>query len=385
MKSIQERIDELAYPPTHTYKVEGLEPTGILKQRVEILKRVGNAAVFFKKGLRFLDIGCNKGWFSISKLNAPYKYVVGIDYNEEYVEVCKDVQAFANRHRGLHFFNITFRDFIPSYKFDRVMIGNAHHYLYRDANGWDWIPKLAAVMTNGGLVLIEGPKDMSCDDMDGFFPPELEIEFTNLPAHMEKYGFRLIKSEPAVAYTPGRYVWLFKKQVPRNNIPPPKEPGLVIKVNDFGPHDRVRVELASYAPHSNPIDGWVKREGNIYGWTEGEMSDLKTYLYCENEKELFNAHCDRNVFLARNGYVDLDGATINFGVSGGKLVHFDKGSVLPVSSLGVYHYDCDNGSYFIHLRQSYNTIQESIYKKIAIALATKDSKVIEECFEEVKL
>lgn len=383
MKTLQERIDELAYPPTHTYRLEGLEPTGVLKQRIEILNRVGGE--FFRKGLRFLDIGCNKGWFCISKMNAPYKYIVGIDYNEEYIKLCKDIQAFVGHRRGLYFFNIAFRDVIPSYRFDRVMIGNVHHYLYRDANGWDWIPKLAAIMTNGGLVLIEGPKDMSCDDMDSFFPPELEIKFNSLVSHMEKYGLRLVKTEPAVTYTPERYVWLFKKSVPSNDIPPPEYPGLMVKVNDFGPHDEARIELGSYAPYSNPIDGWVRGESKAYGWTEKKMTDLRVYRYRENEKELFNSFCDRNIFLARNGYVDLDGATINFGVSEGKLVHFDKGAVLPISSLNASYYDYDNGVCFILLRQSYNTIQESIYKKIAIALETKDSRVIEKCFEELKM
>lgn len=382
--SLQERIDELAYPPTHTYRLEGLAPTGVLEQRLKIITRM--APTFFTSGIRFLDVGCNKGWFSLSHINIPFKYIVGIDYNDESIHLCKEVQQSLGLHRGLHFFNTTFRNFTPLYKFDRVMIGNVHHYLYKDTGGWEWIPKLSALMTNGGFVLIEGPKDMSCSDMDNFFDDtKLEIAFTNLPERMARYGLKLIKSELAVTYTPGRCVWLFKKSVPRNNIPLPTRPGLVVKYINFETLDQIRVELGSYAPYSNPIDGWVKRENNVYGWTEKEIVDLRTYKYRENEKELFNAFCDRNVFLAKNGFIDLDGGTLNFGLSGGRLVHFDKGAIHPISSLNKTHWDYNNGVCMVVLRQSYDSIQEDIYERISIALSTKDSKTIENCFREVKM
>ena len=265
------------------------------------------------------------------------------------------------------------------------MIGNVHHYLYKDANGWDWIPKLSAVTTNGGLVLIEGPKDMSCPDMDNFFEDDLETGFADLPGHMARYGFRLIKSEPTVTYTPGRCIWLFEKRVARNNIPPPEKPNLFVKVHDFGIVDQIRVELGSHAPYSNPLDGWVKRENNIYGWTEKRLPGLRTYKYRENEKELFNAFCDRNIFLARNGFIDFDGGTLNFGRSEGKLVHFDKGAIHPVSVLNKSHWDYDNGVCLIVLRQSYDTITEDMYQKMSEAMETKDSRVIEKCFSELKM
>ena len=56
--TLQERIDNLTYPPTHTYNLVGMEPTDVLKKRIEVIKRV--APSFFTSCLRFLDVGCNK-------------------------------------------------------------------------------------------------------------------------------------------------------------------------------------------------------------------------------------------------------------------------------------------------------------------------------------
>ena len=47
----QKLIDSLAYPPTHTYSLGGLEPEGVLKERVEVIKRI--APDFFTKSKRF--------------------------------------------------------------------------------------------------------------------------------------------------------------------------------------------------------------------------------------------------------------------------------------------------------------------------------------------
>lgn len=385
MKSIQERINEIKYPDNHAYELEGLNPTGGLIRRLETLRRVGGTKRFFNTGFRFLDVGCNKGWFSFSAMNSSCEYVEGIDNNEKCIELCNDMKEHMGYKRGIYFRYTTFRDFRPTYRFDRVFIGNAYHYLFRDANGWDWIPKLASIVEDEGLILIEGPIDMSCGDMESCIPPELKPIFNNLEGHMEEYNMFLVGKELTTGYMPGRCVWLFEKRVSRNNTAFPAMDGKILKVNDFQQMDQVRVELASYAPYSNPIDGWIVRGPNANGWTEKRMADLKPFSSCQNEKELFAAHCERNVFLARNGYIDLDGATSNFGTSSGKVVHFDKGGIHPISILCEGLYDTNRGSYFLHLRHSYNTIPESIYEKIAVALRTMDSRIIEKCFEEVKI
>ena len=59
---LQSMIDSLSYPPTHEYSVKDLKPKGELKIRLAQMKTVSPN---FFEGDNFLDIGCNKGFFSL--------------------------------------------------------------------------------------------------------------------------------------------------------------------------------------------------------------------------------------------------------------------------------------------------------------------------------
>ena len=62
-RSAQELLDSLAYPPNHQYQIKGLVPEPALAQRLSLLHEV--APGFFRTGRRLLDVGCNKGFFSM--------------------------------------------------------------------------------------------------------------------------------------------------------------------------------------------------------------------------------------------------------------------------------------------------------------------------------
>ena len=85
MENKQQLIDALAYPPTHTYVLDGLKPTGVLAERFAVLNRL--VPDFFTGNGSFLDVGCNKGFFSLygSKF---FNEVVGIDNTPEFIELC---------------------------------------------------------------------------------------------------------------------------------------------------------------------------------------------------------------------------------------------------------------------------------------------------------
>ena len=72
MEDKQKLIDSLAYPPTHTYILDGLQPTGVLAQRLSVLNRL--APDFFTKKGRFLDVGCNKGFFSLYEWKSIFNH-----------------------------------------------------------------------------------------------------------------------------------------------------------------------------------------------------------------------------------------------------------------------------------------------------------------------
>ena len=161
---LQARVDALAYPPTHSYKIDGMVPTGDLADRVAVIER--EFPDFFRG--RLLDVGCNKGFFSLYH-RGP---VVGIDTNAECVSLCRQLAPHAQ------FFEGRFGDHEFSAPFDRVFVGNGPHHLFVAANGWGWIDALAKVSC--GQVLLEGPVDMTGVDAQRCIPADLSSVFNRI-------------------------------------------------------------------------------------------------------------------------------------------------------------------------------------------------------------
>jgi SAM-dependent methyltransferase len=374
--------------------LDGLKPKGVLKQRVERMHKI--APGFFTKSKRFLDVGVNKGWFSLYA-SQFCEEVIGIDSNPKFIELCNELKK-----PNTEFVQTGFRNFTPNKTFDKIFLGNVHYKIYRECNGWDWLYKLASIST--GQVLIEGPIDMNCQGIT-FKDKELEDhfnyeEFINI---MNKF-FILKKKEPTVSYTPNRYIMLFErkpnkinkkfelKDLPvlstivassRGRIFITKD-NLVCKTskNFIFWKNKQRINIAGLSPVSNGLVGFVYEEGKCLGWME-KLLEGKFFGCFENEIELFKLHCMHQIFLLRNGYFDLDPATINFIKIDGKIVNFDKGATHPINILGLDNWDLEKGSYFKCLRQSYKKLGKDILLQISNAMKTKDSFEIEKAYKKI--
>lgn len=166
--TLQERIDGIAYPPTHTYRLDDLKPTGDLAKRLSVIEREFPG---FFDGHLLLDVGCNKGFFSLYFTGS----VFGIDPVREYVDLCRDVYPLGR------FECATFGKFETDILFDRIFIGNGPHYPFIEARGWGWVEKLARL--SKGTVLLEGPVDMSGRDAQRCIPPEIAGQFNRAAMH----------------------------------------------------------------------------------------------------------------------------------------------------------------------------------------------------------
>ncbi len=199
--ALQKRIDAIAYPPTMTYRLDGLVPGEVLAQRLE---RILELVPDFFKANRFLDVGCSKGYFMLRAAEGS-SFVDAIDTDSRACRLCHDLAPPNVRVRQATLTEL--RE--PPY--DRIFIGNTHHYLYRDRMGWDWTVSLARLSI--GTVVIEGPTGMECQDMQTAIPAGLRHGF-NRRAFMEAMHpqFVLHGEVPSPDYTPDRYIMHFERQ-----------------------------------------------------------------------------------------------------------------------------------------------------------------------------
>ncbi len=202
--TLQSEIDAIDYPPSHTYELKGLVPTGRLLARVEVIER--EFPRFFKMG-SLLDVGCNKGFFSLYHKET----VVGIDIVKDYVELCKKLNPRGDRE----FHTVSFGNYKTDIVFDKVFIGNGHHYPFIEAYGWSFIEKLGNLVFAGGFVLLEGPTGMESKDARDCIPASLQDEFTQeklLEAFDSLFILRKIVPSPLT----DRYFLLFEKRTPND-------------------------------------------------------------------------------------------------------------------------------------------------------------------------
>ncbi len=371
----QEEIDKLDYPPTHQYNLERLEPLGALKKRMRLI----SSQIFH--GERFLDIGCNKGFFSLVAKQGC-KIVEAIDNNRDYVNLCKKLKIDVQLS--------TFREYNPDKKYDRIMMGNVMHYMYRECGDWSFIIKLAAI--SNGLVLIEAPTGMDCKLMKDAIPKHLRKNFNNESFMETMNKFFTLKS---ISNSPsqGRYIMLFE----RINLPTVafaihdgikiikqdgestvyKSKDNIIKIqNNHTEKDEIRIFIASHSPISNGIKSLVYNYGNYQGWTE-EISDqikLKPYT---NQEECFQKLCIHNIYLAKLGYTEVDMSVSNFWPD---LQMYDKGGIRHVTDVDPLCYnDLQTGWFFTMFRNQFNIPID--YESIQLSLKTRNSFNIQKMYE----
>ena len=382
--SIQKLVDA-EYPPTHTFDIETLKPTKLLKERYDLMIRF--APEFFT-GERFLDIGCNMGFFSFL-VSPTFEDVVGIDTNKQHIELCEELKP----NQKTKFYNISFRNFISYEDFDRVMLGNVAHHIFKEINSWAWISKLAAYSRS--LVLLEGAKNTKCKDIAELIPQNLHQKYNTFMYEMGKF-FDLIKITPTIKYTPDRFLMLFKKKqssVQLAQLPFIKEikqcdfhifesklyrpfmkffktkRKVIAKISNRGKNDMTRIRVASASPISNGMIAEIYDGDEWVGWLEEYTG--KPHKYFENEKELFTKLCQHQIFLSKVGYIDVDFATINF--SKKKKTLFDKSQVFPIKD--------SDPKYFIKLlNQSFKTVDERRKMEMLAALESKNPVLIEQAF-----
>lgn len=386
----QEFVDKM-YPPTHTYNIDTLEPTGVLKERVQLIRKV---APNFFMGNRFLDIGCNKGFFS-HLASEGCGEVVAVDRNREYVDFCKQVFQESN----VKFMHSSFRDFVPHEDFDHIFLGNAHHHLFMEIGGWEWISKLAVISND--KVLIEGPIDTSCRDVQNLVPKRLHGKFNTFMKEMTLL-FDLKGFARTVSYTPRRYLMLFARKttvkIQLDDLPCLKSINNVdfhvfetrvngeraiakvcVKAKKSLPVRPVKIptRIGCLSPFSNGMTAEVF-EGDVWvGWLE-KFESHRPYRYFENEKDLFKLYCQHQIWLSKLGYTDVDPATINWFTKTNK--QFDKSQVLPIKEA---HPTSLNRSFRILFNQSYRQLDKDILDRIVEAFETRVPQTVERVFTEI--
>lgn len=375
-------------PPTHEYNFFTMHPKGPLKERQEI---IDEEFPYFFSGDELLDVACNIGYFSFYN-KKKFKLIIGIDINKECIDYCNS----HNKNAHMTFVHSSFRDFSSPFGFEKIFIGNAAHHIFLATKDWSWLAKLHAL--SNGYVLIEGAPNTNCQDIRELIPPEYHAVYNMFMNEISKY-FTLEKQIATTNYTPDRYFMLFKKrQVPQyqlRDLPIKKilhlqdfktyksKDNLIVKVFQRNPNALqlwngfIRIRLACNSSITNGMNGEVYVGHKLIGWTEKKLSG-KTFRYFENETELWNKICDHNIFLSKNGYVDLDSATINFDKSTHLL--FDKSCVFPIKHLGEESVNL----YEILYNQSYRR-RGSFIRNIMDAILSKDSFKVEKSFTEAKI
>lgn len=384
---IQRLVDALAYPPTMQYQVDGLVPIGPLSERV---RHIDVLCPTLFNGDRFLDVGASKGYFSLRAVQGLAD-VVAIEPGEEAGRILDVVLDEGVYHGG-------FTDYPGVMRFDRAFMGNVYHHITKQIDGYAWTAKLAALMDDGGLVVIEGPSD-GCPDMPGY-PAE------RLFAAMDPC-FVPVASGPTTGYTPGRRIWVFRRKdrarVERPDSAVSVRVGFINRNGEEKAHvwvdeasgvcfktfrhplpvaRQIAVEIAASSPRGTPILGWTHDgEGRVNGWATPSIGDATVLGYRQAEHKVWRAYSEHNAHLARLGYVDMDPGGINW-FHGSGLDHlrtFDKSAVMPI--VGLTEQDIDHWA--TCASRSYKEIDATVGAHVMAALSTRKPNVVQGVFEEM--
>jgi len=363
---LQEEIDQLTYPPTHTYKLKPLEPTGLLKIRFDHLRRI---APTFYNGKSLLDIGASKGFYSLWAAQHGFKRIVAIEPQEVYADILRRVlpeQATVCQEKFGKFCKSN-RPLLPT--FDRILITNAPHYLFGEYGGWDWWKDVADLCHDGAQVVYEGPVDMR--DKKCFVPklaPETESQFNTgsaLDAPMAA-GFELCAAVDSPRPTSDRCILVFVRRGSRHSVSTIQQvqkatlhvsriwknkPGFSIyqttsglfckenkNLNLDSANELLRLKVAARSSFATPIELFIYDGEKLVGWAEPDTTETTHWYTSGREplardevKSVLKSFCRYQIGLAGDGYLDLDNGSANWGVDLiGRQYTCDKGAVLPI-------------------------------------------------------
>ena len=360
-QKLQAEIDQLVYPPTHTYTLDPLEPTGVLALRFAHLQRL--APTFFK-GKSLLDVGASKGFYSLWAAAHGFERIVAIEPTEEYANLLRRLLPSAIiRQEKFGDFCKEHRPLLPN--FDRILVTNAHHYLFGEYGSYAFWDDIAALCYDGAQVVTEGPTDQRSD----IFVPKLVGEmaaqyntgsFFNAPLQA---GFELHGVADSPELTSDRCVLSLTRRGRRYSVGDDRRiqkgslqvremlreggaehahrvyrsfGGLFCKEHEDlhrdAEYNLARLQVASKSPYSIPIQAFIYDGNKLAGWAEPDMTDaLHWYHQGANKKEcanLLKTICLYQIGLAEDGYLDLDNGSANWCCDRmGRQYACDKGAV----------------------------------------------------------
>ncbi len=210
-KVAQRAIDAAKYPPTHNYDVSTLTPVGPLREREE---RILELFPGFYEGLRFLDVGCSKGYFTL-KAAERNSQVVAMDPAANmacdiwpYLPTPPNVRWLSCNFADLRMAGLPRKDAQVVGAFDVVWLGNCFHYIHRDAGGYAWINRLLSLAVDH--VIIEGPRGPEAAGFEKWAAWDVPQEQVWLKLCNE-LGLKLEDWINSPRYTPGRRIWHLRK------------------------------------------------------------------------------------------------------------------------------------------------------------------------------
>ena len=159
----QQELDGLEYPPTHTYIIESMTPTGILKSRVDIIEHILEFYCQESELQQALEVGFNKG-FLLHVLSNKFQVVDGCEPKGGFCDFVDSIKQEKLNNIGF-LEKKTFKDLPWSefHKYDCILLANCMHYIYREYGDFSFFNKIAYMCK--GILIIEGFEDVSVDDI----------------------------------------------------------------------------------------------------------------------------------------------------------------------------------------------------------------------------
>jgi SAM-dependent methyltransferase len=410
MMNRQQALDAHLEPQSMTYLWDGLKPTGSLVVREKAFDQI--APNFFTTGTRLLDVGCAKGYYSFKAAKAGL-HATGIDYDANAISLCDNLRDPANQQ--LVFGNVSFRDKpLTDAYYDRIFMGNGPHYMFVGSGGnWDWIDKLAVLSTD--LVLMEGGFNLEDPQMGSLVTGAAIARFNwhSFEKKVKEY-FHILRKKPSPVT--GRYIVLLKKrqdlstfrEVQLYDLPidhtfrlgwkehstlfltrfliedsDPDEPTMSIpkfaKLYPIGCRPQT-TQLASLFPGSSDIEAVIKFGDQYAGvcepyYTHPEWGAL------DFMPELIKISCEQQIFLAKQGHIDID---VNLGNVmyrrgfGCKIV--DKNQIYPIKPLDDRHAKLWRET----LQNPELGLDPKLPQQVTDAIIACDSWLVEQAFRNVR-
>ncbi len=393
----QQLLDSMIQPETMQYELSTLTPRESMIGRIKVFDDV--CPGFFEFGDRLLDVGCGKGFFSLfaaRNRSSSFIEAVGIDYNQKAIDLCNEI-----KEDGTRFICNSFREFAIDAYYDRIFIGNGPHYLFADCHQtWDWIYKLAVLSTD--LVLLEGGfnfEDQQMLDLINSEDGASNFTFDKFQNVVEKFFTIEAKVQSSI---PGRYVVLLKKkpiqpfdEVQMYDLP-------ILHVFRLGGSVHSTIFLSKYKgqlvfcklypigciPYSIQLSSMFNGSSDIIcmiKWNDKYVGCCEPFIpgeNCEESKDLVKvliAQCKLGIFLAKNGYMDIDIAAGNCIHMDGKITIVDKNQVYPIKGLDERHTNL-----WSKLLENPNLpLNDSDRKLVEKAVISNDSHNVEIAFTQI--